>query len=74
MTVYAPDAAKATGAAVIVAPGVGFAFLTMKGEGENIARWLSSKGICRVVRNYRGARFATDVPRGKLLKAADRGG
>ena len=48
-----PDPTKATGAAVIVAPGGGFAMLSMDNEGWPVARWLADHGIAAFVLKYR---------------------
>jgi acetyl esterase/lipase len=53
ITPYLPDPAKATGAAVVVAPGGGFMSLSMTSEGEAIARWLAEQGIAAFVLKYR---------------------
>lgn len=53
---YLPDAAAATGAAVIVIPGGGHSDLWMDHEGANVARWLQSRGIAAFVLKYRLAR------------------
>lgn len=55
-TVFLPAKDKATGAAVVVVPGGGHRELWPKHEGENIARWLSERGIAAVVLRYRLAR------------------
>jgi acetyl esterase/lipase len=51
ITPYLPpkDKAKATGTAVIVAPGGGHRELWVDHEGHNVARWLSSRGIAAFV-------------------------
>ena len=49
VTVFLPPKEKATGAAVVVVPGGGHRELWVKHEGENIAQWLSEKGIAAVV-------------------------
>ncbi|HEX7740872.1 MAG TPA: hypothetical protein VF489_02895 [Sphingobium sp.] len=49
ITPYLPDPARATGAAVVVAPGGGFLALSMTGEGENVARWLADHGVAAFV-------------------------
>ncbi len=51
--VYQPDPAIATGTAVVVCPGGAFRFLSIDLEGEQIARWLTSKGITAFVLRYR---------------------
>ncbi|ANI79455.1 alpha/beta hydrolase [Sphingobium sp. EP60837] len=53
ITPYLPDPAKATGAAVVVAPGGAFMSLSMSSEGEVIARWLTEQGIAAFVLKYR---------------------
>ena len=50
---FLPDPAKATGAAVIVAPGGGFRTLSMENEGWNVARALADKGVAAFVLKYR---------------------
>lgn len=53
ITPYLPAPGKATGAAVIVAPGGAFMQLSMRYEGEKVAQYLSSKGIAAFVVKYR---------------------
>jgi acetyl esterase/lipase len=53
LTPFLPDAAKATGAAVIVAPGGGFRTLSMNNEGWDVARALADKGVAAFVLKYR---------------------
>lgn len=50
---FLPDPAKATGAAVIVAPGGGFRTLSMENEGWNVARALAERGVAAFVLKYR---------------------
>jgi acetyl esterase/lipase len=50
---YLPQGSKATGAAVIVAPGGGFRHLTIDSEGSLVARWLADRGIAAFVLKYR---------------------
>lgn len=45
VTVYLPAKEKATGAAVVIAPGGGYRELWMTHEGYNVAKWLSEKGV-----------------------------
>ena len=56
LTPYLPPADKATGCAVIVAPGGGHRELWSDHEGHNVARWLSERGIAGFVLKYRLAR------------------
>jgi acetyl esterase/lipase len=50
---FLPDPSKATGAAVIVAPGGGFRTLSMENEGWNVARALADRGVAAFVLKYR---------------------
>lgn len=53
LTPFLPDPSKATGAAVIVAPGGGFRTLSMENEGWNVARALADQGVAAFVLKYR---------------------
>lgn len=53
LTPYLPDPAKASGAAVIVAPGGGFLTLSMENEGSDVAKALAARGIAAFVLKYR---------------------
>ena len=53
LTPFLPDPAKATGAAVIVAPGGGFRTLSMQNEGWDVARALADRGVAAFVLKYR---------------------
>ena len=53
LTIYLPDPAKSTGAAVVVCPGGGLRSLTWTNEGIKTAEWLTSKGIAAFVLKYR---------------------
>jgi acetyl esterase/lipase len=54
--VFLPPAAKATGAAMIVAPGGGHTQLVIEKEGWEMADWLNARGIAAFVLKYRLAR------------------
>ena len=56
LTVYLPDPAKATGAAVIVCPGGGHRELWMDHEGYAVAAWLADHGVAAIILKYRLAR------------------
>ncbi len=62
MTPFLPDAAKASGAAVIVAPGGGFMTLSMENEGWNVARALAERGVAAFVLKYRLKQTPPDLP------------
>lgn len=53
LTVYLPPAEKATGAAVVICPGGGYAHLAVEKEGTSTARWLNSLGVAGFVLQYR---------------------
>jgi acetyl esterase/lipase len=53
LTPFLPDPAKATGAAVIVAPGGAFRILAIDHEGYAVARWLADHGIAAFLLKYR---------------------
>lgn len=53
LTPVLPPAGKATGAAVIIAPGGGFVMLSMQTEGFAVAHALADRGIAAFVLKYR---------------------
>ena len=53
LTPFLPVPVKASGAAVVVAPGGGFLTLSMENEGWNVARALAEKGVAAFVLKYR---------------------
>ena len=53
LTPFLPEKGRATGAAVIVAPGGGFHWLSMGNEGWEVAEALAKKGIAAFVLKYR---------------------
>lgn len=62
LEVFAPDAAKATGSAVVVAPGGAFRFLSIDTEGTQVANWLASQGVAAFLLRYRlGETVASDA-------------
>lgn len=62
LTAFLPDPAKATGAAVIVAPGGAYYMLAMKSEGWDVARWLADHGIAAFVLKYTLDPTPRDIP------------
>ncbi|HYV34061.1 MAG TPA: alpha/beta hydrolase, partial [Gemmataceae bacterium] len=66
ITVYLPPKDKASGAAVIIAPGGGHNSLWIAHEGYNPAQWLSDHGVAAFVLKYRlgrekGSPYKIDV-------------
>ena len=53
LTPFLPELDKANGAAVIVAPGGGFRWLSMGNEGWEVAEALAERGIAAFVLKYR---------------------
>ena len=61
LTPFLPDPAKASGAAVVVAPGGGFRTLSMENEGWDVARALAARGVAAFVLKYRLVQTPTDL-------------
>jgi endo-1,4-beta-xylanase len=53
LTVFLPPKEKATGAAVVLAPGGGHRELWVMHEGMNEAKWLADRGVAAFVLKYR---------------------
>lgn len=51
ITIYKPE--KPNGTAVVVAPGGGFRFLSIKHEGTAVCEWLNTLGVTGVLLTYR---------------------
>ena len=65
VTVFLPDAAVATGAAVVVAPGGALRVLGWDNEGVRAAEWLNAKGVTAFVLKYRTLQTPpSQAPRG----------
>jgi acetyl esterase/lipase len=63
ITVYLAPADKATGAAVVVCPGGGYAVVAADHEGRQVAEWLNSLGVSAFVLQYRlGPRYHHPAP------------
>src|SRR6478609_4791502 len=62
LTPFLPAAGKASGAAVIVAPGGGFRTLSMENEGWDVARALAERGVAAFVLKYRLNQTPADMP------------
>ena len=62
LTPFLPDPARATGVAVVVAPGGGFRTLSMENEGWDVARALAARGVAAFVLKYRLNQTPADMP------------
>lgn len=55
LELHLPEADRATGDVVVVAPGGAFHFLALDHEGTEVAEWLVERGIAAAVLHYRVA-------------------
>ncbi len=62
ITIFAPPKDKATGTAVIVAPGGGYNILAIEHEGTQTCEWLQSLGVTAVLLKYRVPKRPTQTP------------
>jgi acetyl esterase/lipase len=69
LTVYSAPAGRATGAAVIICPGGGYAALYPEKEGVEPAKWLNSLGITAFVLKYRLSEYGQPAPLRDVLRA-----
>jgi acetyl esterase/lipase len=53
ITIYRPDPARNTGAAIMVCPGGGYYILAMDLEGTEVCEWLNSIGVTAILLKYR---------------------
>lgn len=53
LSIYLPEPATATGAAMVIAPGGALRVLGFDNEGVRVARWLNGRGIAAFVLKYR---------------------
>lgn len=53
LTVFLPAQERATGTAIVVAPGGAFMHLAIDKEGYDVARWLQARGVAAFVLKYR---------------------
>lgn len=70
LTPFLPDSSKATGAAMILAPGGATLVLGMSLQGYQIARWLNERGIAAFVLKYRLVPTPQDL--GAFLEIVER--
>jgi len=70
ITIYLPDAEKATGTGVIVAPGGGYGNLAIDHEGKQVAEWFISHGVAAFILKYRlGPKYHHPIELGDAQKA-----
>jgi acetyl esterase/lipase len=63
LTAYLPAERNATGTAVVVCPGGGYAHLAMDHEGHEVAEWLNTLGVAAFILKYRlGMRYHYPAP------------
>ena len=70
VTLYAPEAGRSNGCAVIICPGGGYWGLAEEHEGDHYARWLSQHGVTGIVLRYRVAEHGYRHP--TMLQDASR--
>ena len=70
LTVYRPE--KPNGTAVIVAPGGGYNFLSIKHEGTDVCAWLNSIGVTAGLLTYRTPTSAETTNYEKPVQDAER--
>ena len=63
LTAFLPDATRATGAAVVIAPGGALRALAFDDEGVKVAKWLNERGIAGFVLKYRTLQLDPAAPR-----------
>ena len=56
LTPYLPERERASGVAIVIAPGGGHSKLCVDHEGHNLARWLAQRGVAALVLKYRLSR------------------
>lgn len=62
LTVYLPDAKKATGRAIVCCPGGGYTHLAMDHEGHQWATFFNNQGIALIVLKYRMPHGNREIP------------
>lgn len=72
LTMVAPEAGAANGAAVVICPGGGFYALSIDSEGLGVAKWLAAKGVTCFVLKYRLVECKTEDPTREIMDVQDR--
>lgn len=69
---YLPEPSKATGTAIIIAPGGGFHLLSIANEGTHVAEWFQQRGVAAFVLKYRLVPTGED-PNGEFMAKLSKG-
>lgn len=69
LTLYAPDAAKTNGTAVILCPGGGYVRLAVGENGGPNAKWLNGLGVTVFMLKYRMVEYGHPAPLRDVLRA-----
>lgn len=69
LTHFPADAARASGASVIVCPGGGYLRLSWTKEGTEVARWLNTLGVSAFVLRYRAVEYGHPAPLRDVTRA-----
>jgi acetyl esterase/lipase len=72
LTVFKPSPELRNGTAVVICPGGGFMMLTITGEGTDVAKYMTARGVTAFVLKYRVARTGEDAPQEFTALFADR--
>ncbi len=67
LTAYIPAKSKATGTAMLIAPGGAFHILSMDSEGHMVAKHLQANGVAAFVLKYRLVQLKTSNPMAELM-------
>lgn len=71
ITLHLPDASKANGVAIVIAPGGGHRVLCVDHEGHHLARWRADRGVAASLLKYRQCREKDSTDLLKDHPAAD---
>ncbi|MEY2880533.1 MAG: hypothetical protein RLZZ15_2913 [Verrucomicrobiota bacterium] len=72
LTIFSPEPARNTGAAVLVCPGGGYNILALDLEGTEVCEWLNSIGVTGILLKYRVPKRPGTEKHGPPLQDAQR--
>lgn len=72
LTVFKPSPELRNGTAVVICPGGGFMMLTFTGEGTDVAKYMTARGVTAFVLKYRLAHTGEDAIQEFTALVADR--